>query len=144
MNYEQLINSRNRPLSKYSIENTTPITSSITVDTNVITKKRCSAETANAAILSQKRRTIKKLNHHKQSISNENVKQDLINEKNNQINSDINIQQIDDELLKRLSQGKRTKKISIDNSFFFLGLDFVYVDKRTDIRWIGQKLDQNQ
>ncbi len=124
MHYEQLSNSRNnnRPLSKFSIENTTPtslLTSSISVDTSGIIKKRYSAETANAAILSRKRRTIKKFNHG--LISNENLKQDLISDRINQTNSDIIIDQIDDELLKRLSQ------------------DFVYHDKRTGIRWIGTK-----
>jgi ABC-type molybdenum transport system ATPase subunit/photorepair protein PhrA len=107
MHYEQFSNSRNRPLSKYSIENTTPIplTSSIGVDTSGITKKRYSAETANAAILSRKRRTITKLNH--RLISNENHKQGLSSDRINQSSSNIVIDQIDDELLKRLSQGKK-------------------------------------
>jgi hypothetical protein len=121
MHYEQFSNSRNRPLSKYSIENTTPIplTSSIGVDTSGITKKRYSAETANTAILSRKRRTITKLNHG--LISNENHKQGLLSDRINQSSSNIVIDQIDDELLKRLSQ------------------DFVYVDKQTGLRWIGTK-----
>ncbi|CAF0891935.1 unnamed protein product [Adineta steineri] len=112
---KKLSNSRNRPLSKFSIENTTPQTSSsITIDTSGITKKRNSAETANAAILSRKRRVITKLNH--ELISNENIKQE-----SSSSSSDITIDQIDDELLRRLSQ------------------DFVYIDKQTGIRWIGTK-----
>jgi hypothetical protein len=122
IHYEQFSNSRNRPLSKFSIENTTPnipVTSSIGVDTSGITKKRFSAETANAAILSRKRRTITKLNQG--LISNENLKQGLLSDRINQSSSDIIIDQIDDELLRRLSQ------------------DFVYMDKRTGLRWIGTK-----
>ncbi len=106
IHYEQFSNSRNRPLSKFSIENTTPnipVTSSIGVDTSGITKKRFSAETANAAILSRKRRTITKLNQG--LISNENLKQGLLSDRINQSSSDIIIDQIDDELLRRLSQG---------------------------------------
>ncbi len=106
MHYEQFSNSRNRPLSKFSIENTTPnpsLTSSIAVDTSGITKKRFSGETTNAPIFSRKRRTIKKLNQG--LISNENLKQDSISDRINQTNSNIIIDQIDDELLKRLSQG---------------------------------------
>jgi hypothetical protein len=100
-NMKKLSKSRQRPLSKFSIENTTPIlpplTSSITIDTSGITKKRNSAETANAAILSRKRRTITKL------ISNENIKQELLSDR---VDGSITIDQIDDELLRRLSQGK--------------------------------------
>jgi len=106
MHYEQFSNSRNRPLSKFSIENTTPnpsLTSSIVVDTSGITKKHYSMETMNAPIFSRKRRTMKKLNQG--LISNENLKQDSISDRINQTNSDIIIDQIDDELLKRLSQG---------------------------------------
>jgi hypothetical protein len=79
--------------------------------------------------LSRKRRTIPKLNH--ESISNENIKQEVSS-------SDILIDQIDDELLQRLSQGKenKLKRIQSKCSIF---LDFVYIDKRTGIRWIGTK-----
>jgi hypothetical protein len=122
IHYEQFPNSRHRPLSKFSIENTTPtslLTSSITVDTSGITKKRYSAETANAAILSRKARTMKK--HHQNLISNENHKQDSSSDRINSSTSEIIIDQIDDELLRRLSQ------------------DFVYLDKRTGLRWIGTK-----
>ncbi|CAF1003570.1 unnamed protein product [Adineta ricciae] len=110
-NLKKLSNTRCRPLSKFSIENTTP-TSSMSFDASGISKKRHSAETANAAMLSKKRRTIAKLTP--DSVSNENVKQEATS-------ADIIIDQIDDELLRRLSQ------------------DFVYVDKRTGIRWIGTK-----
>jgi hypothetical protein len=103
MHYEQFPNSRNRPLSKVSIENTTP-TPLLTVDTSGMTKKRCSAETANAAILSRKPRGMKKYHHG--LISNENHKQDSSSNRINPSSSDILIDQIDDELLRRLSQGK--------------------------------------
>ncbi|UJR16377.1 hypothetical protein I4U23_003280 [Adineta vaga] len=110
-NLKKLSNSRNRPLSKFSIENTTPV-SSIGIDTSGISKKRNSAETANAALLSRKRRAITKVTP--ELVSNENIKQETTS-------TDILINQIDDELLRRLSQ------------------DFVYDDKRTGIRWIGGK-----
>ena len=107
-----------RPLSKFSIENTTP------VETSVMSKKRPSAESANAAIVSRKRRAPTKL------VSNENIEQEALNERRTDLS-------IDDELLKRLSQGKTITSKS--RSFFFLGLEFVYHDQRTGLRWIGTK-----
>lgn len=127
MHYEQLSNSRSRPLSKFSIENTTPtatalpLTSSIAVDTSGITKKRCSAETANAAILSRKRRTMKKF--HQGLISNENQKQELLTDRNSSSTSDIVIEQIDDELLKRLSQGRKERK----NFHMIIFINFLFL-----------------
>ncbi|CAF3367285.1 unnamed protein product [Rotaria sp. Silwood1] len=121
-NIKKFSNTRNRPLSKFSIENTTPTTpiiSTISLDTSGLTKKRHSTETSNSTILSRKRRTITKLNQ--ELISNENIKQESIIDRLNGTSSDIIIDQIDDELLKRLSQ------------------DFVYIDKQTGIRWIGTK-----
>lgn len=108
--YEQFPSSRNRPISKLSIENTTP-----NETTGCPTKKRNSAETANQAILSRKRRNINKFNR-----PNENHKHDS-SANTNHSTTDINIEQIDDELLKRLSQ------------------DFVYTDKNTGLRWIATK-----
>ena len=100
--YEQFdsttVKSRPRPLAKVSIENATPSTS-----TSEFAKKRSSAETANAAILSRKRRLISKVNPN--GISNENLDEELMNERRNSINGN----EIDDELLKRLSQGETTK-----------------------------------
>ena len=91
--YEQFDGkSRPRPLPKFAVENTTP------VDPNGISRKRTSAETANAAILVRKRRTINKIT--------ENLEQDSINHRKNESTTVDSIGQIDDELLKRLSQGK--------------------------------------
>lgn len=146
IHYEQFSNSRARPLSKFSIENTTPISllnsSTSTVDSSGLTKKRCSAETAKAAILSQKRRTMKKLHH--SSISNENARQETISDRMNpsSTSSNIVIEQINDELLKRLSQGKQTttKSFSTPRTLLFsFVVDFAYMDQRTGIRWIGTK-----
>ncbi|CAF2069875.1 unnamed protein product [Rotaria magnacalcarata] len=122
INIKKLNNARNRPISKFSIENTTPTTpliSTISVDTSGISKKRHSTETSSPTISSRKRRTITKVNQ--EIISNENIKQEPITDRLNGSSSDIIIDQIDDELLRRLSQ------------------DFVYVDKKTGIRWIGTK-----
>ncbi|CAF2635971.1 unnamed protein product [Rotaria sp. Silwood2] len=122
INIKKFSNTRNRPLSKFSIENTTPTTpviSTISVDTSGLTKKRHSTETSNSTILSRKRKTITKVNQ--ELISNENIKQESIIDRLNGSSSDIVIDQIDDELLKRLAQ------------------DFVYIDKQTGIRWIGTK-----
>jgi hypothetical protein len=94
--YEQLDSSKKLSKSRhrhFSIENTTPI--SIGVEPTGITKKSYSPETN---LLLRKRRTINKL------ISNENIKQESLPNRT----SDIIIDQIDDELLKRLSQGKKT------------------------------------
>jgi hypothetical protein len=88
--YEQLDSSKKLSKSRhrhFSIENTTPI--SIGIEPTGITKKSYSPETN---LISRKRRTINKL------ISNENIKQELI--------PNIIIDQIDDELLRRLSQGE--------------------------------------
>ncbi len=99
------------------------MTSSIGVDTSGITKKRFSAETANAAILSRKRRTITKLNQG--LISNENLKQGLLSDRINQSSSDIIIDQIDDELLRRLSQGnikiQQKEKMTVGFRFCLYG-----------------------
>jgi hypothetical protein len=99
------------------------LTSSIGVDTSGITKKRFSAETANAAILSRKRRTITKLNQG--LISNENLKQGLLSDRINQSSSDIIIDQIDDELLRRLSQGnikiQQKEKMTVGFRFCLYG-----------------------
>ncbi|CAF3366473.1 unnamed protein product [Rotaria socialis] len=122
INIKKLTNARNRPISKFSIENTTPTTpliSTISVDTSGISKKRHSTETSSPTISSRKRRTITKVNQ--EIISNENIKQEPIADHLNGSSSDIIIDQIDDELLRRLSQ------------------DFVYIDKKTGIRWIGTK-----
>lgn len=120
IHYEQFANSRARPLSKFSIENTTPVSlqnaSTTTVDSSGMTKKRYSAETANAAILSRKRRTMKKLHHG--SISNENARQESISDRLHPSSSNILIEQIDDELLKRLSQGEKPF-LSPINTFSF-------------------------
>ncbi|CAF1338565.1 unnamed protein product [Rotaria sordida] len=121
-NIKKFSNTRHRPLSKFSIENTTPTTpiiSTISIDTSGLTKKRHSTETSNSTILSRKRRTITKVNQ--ELISNENIKQESIIDRLNGSSSNIIIDQIDDELLKRLAQ------------------DFVYIDKQTGIRWIGTK-----
>lgn len=106
-NLKKLSNTRNRPLSKVSIENTTPTTpiiSTINIDTSGIAKKRHSTDISNANILARKRRSIAKVNQ--EVISNENIKQEPISDRLNGYSSDIVIEQIDDELLKRLSQGK--------------------------------------
>jgi hypothetical protein len=52
--------------------------------------------------------------------------------------NDSSIDTINDELLKRLAQGKIKLNFKV---FFFRNfcLDFVYLDKQTGIRWIGTK-----
>lgn len=98
-------------MSKFSIENTTPVSlSNSTGDSSGMTKKRYSAETANVAILSRKRRIMKKLHHG--SISNENARQESIADRLHPSSSNILIEQIDDELLKRLSEGKTPISLS--------------------------------
>ncbi|CAF4194785.1 unnamed protein product [Rotaria sp. Silwood2] len=121
---------RHKPLSKISLENTTPnpapslpLASSIGVDPNerIISKKRSSAEIATAAILSSnymRKKRIQRKNSDEtisNNINNNNIKHESIsiNDSSNEI--------INDELLKRLAQ------------------DFVYVSKQTGIRWIGTK-----
>lgn len=113
-NGKKVRKSRHRPLSKLSIENTTPLsaqpalstplTSSIGVDTNgiILSKKRSSAEIAAAAILSsnhmRKKRVQRKTSD--EIISNHNhIKQEFVSD------NDSTTEVINDELLKRLSQG---------------------------------------
>ncbi|CAF1500722.1 unnamed protein product [Rotaria sp. Silwood1] len=128
---------RHKPLSKNSLENTTPnpappppspppLTSSIGIDTNekIIPKKRSSAEIATAAILSSNHMRKKRI---QRKNSDETVTNNNNNNNNNNIKhesisiNDSSTEIINDELLKRLSQ------------------DFVYFDKQTGIRWIGTK-----
>jgi len=104
--------SRHRSLAKISIENATPLnppapplTSSIGVDTSeiIISKKRSSAEIAAAAILSsnhmRKKRVPRKTSD--EILSNNNhIKQELLTIDHSSPDN------INDELLKRLSQGK--------------------------------------
>lgn len=109
-NMKKISNSRNRPLSKVSIENTTPTTPLMStvsgVDTSGIKKRyHSSVETSNTTLLTRKRRAIPKLNQ--EIVSNENIKQEPISNRVNGLSSEIIIEQIDDELLKRLSQGKK-------------------------------------
>jgi hypothetical protein len=102
--------SRHRSLAKISIENATPLnppplTSSIGVDTSeiIISKKRSSAEIAAAAILSsnhmRKKRVPRKTSD--EILSNNNhIKHELLTIDHSSPDN------INDELLKRLSQGK--------------------------------------
>lgn len=152
-NGKKLRKPRQRQLSKISIENTTPnsastlavpsSTSSIGVDTNemVISKKRSSAEIAAAAILSSshlKRKRMSKKNVD-QTPSTVNVRPE------SEKVQDLSIETIDDELLKRLSQGidssfRVNQLISqIAQRFHWTVLDFVYVDQRTGLSWIATK-----
>ena len=100
-------------------------------------KKRSSAELAAAAILSsshlRKKRTIKK------SVDESNVPIDLRQHDDDE-DDDPSIVTINDELLKRLSQG-RIMKITLlfIRSFFFYSKDFAYLDQRTGLRWIARK-----
>jgi hypothetical protein len=102
--------SRHKPLSKVSIENTTPnhppLTASIGVDTTgiILSKKRSSAEIAAAAILSSnhmRKKRVQRKHSDEINANNNNIKQESIS-----IN-DSPTEIINDELLKRLSQGKR-------------------------------------
>lgn len=107
MNIKKLSNSRNRPLSKLSTENTTPtspLVSTINNDTSGFSKNRHTTETSNSSTLLRKRKAITKVNQ--ELISNENVKQESISDRLNGSSSERLIDQIDDEILKRLSQGK--------------------------------------
>jgi hypothetical protein len=59
--------------------------------------------------------------HHQNLISNENHKQDSSSDRINSSTSEIIIDQIDDELLRRLSQGKiKYKNKILEKHFFFL------------------------
>lgn len=89
-----------------------------------MSKKRPSAESANAALVSRKRRAPTKL------VSNENIEQEALSERKTDLS-------IDDELLKRLSQGETSTRER--RAFFIAGLEFVYHDQRTGLRWIGTK-----
>jgi len=106
-NRKKIRKSRHKPLSKVSIENTTPnhppLTASIGVDTTgiILSKKRSSAEIAAAAILSSNHMRKKRVQRkHSDEINSNNIKQESIS-----IN-DSPTEIINDELLKRLSQGK--------------------------------------
>ncbi|CAF1291147.1 unnamed protein product [Adineta steineri] len=132
-NGKKIRKTRHKSLSKTSIENTTPnslpsssspLTSSIGVDTTgiIVSKKRSSAEIAAAAILSSNHMRKKRVQRKNsdETVSNNNNNNNNIKQETISVN-DLSTEIINDELLKRLSQ------------------DFVYVDKRTGIRWIGTK-----
>lgn len=103
----------------------------------ILSKKRSSAELAAAAILSsshlRKKRTIKK------SVDESNGPIDL-RQHDDDDNDDPSIVTINDELLKRLSQGRISKiTLLFIRSFFFYSKDFAYLDQRTGLRWIARK-----
>jgi hypothetical protein len=125
-NGKRIRKSRHRSLSKISIENATPLNppssliSSIGVDTNeiILSKKRSSAEIAAAAILSSnhmRKKRVQRKNSDEILSNHNHIKHELL------AMNDSSTDNINDELLKRLSQ------------------DFVYMDKRTGLRWIGTK-----
>ena len=99
--------SRHRSLPKISVENATPSVPSVGAEPGgvILSKKRSSAELAAAAILSgshlRKKRVIKKIPEESQTPS------DLKH------NDDPAIVAINDELLKRLSQGEFSDLLSI-------------------------------
>lgn len=100
---------RHRPLSKFSTENTTPINnSSLNVEINGLAKKRTTTETSN--LISRKRKANTK--SHLNSIPNENVEQETSPESNSFSSTQDQIEQINDELMKRLSQGETRKEIN--------------------------------
>ena len=125
-NSKQIRKSRHRTISKVSIENTTPAnpvpstlsSSSSSIDTNgmILSKKRSCAEIAAAAILSSNHTRKKRVQRKKSDeiLSNNNsIKQELL-----AINHS-SIELINDELLKRLSQGKISSEIRTNHSFVF-------------------------
>ena len=136
---------RHRPLSKFSIENTTLMASSPTVstisiglETNGLAKKRTSTETSNMVMLEKKRKLMAKVTQ--DTVSNENLEHHTIADRINDSPTESNIEKIDDELLRRLSQGKKHDYYSYRILIHEMNnLDFVYLDQRTGIRWIGTK-----
>jgi hypothetical protein len=116
-NEKKIRKSRHKSLAKISIENKTPLplTSSIGVDTTgiIISKKRSSAEIAAAAILSSNHMRKKRIQRKNSDEINSNIKQESI------LISEPSPDSINDELLKRLSQG-----ISLFNLNKLFGLYF--------------------
>ena len=138
--YEQFdatVKSRPRPLPKFSIENASPSTStSESPSSNAFAKKRSSAETANAALLSRKRRLVSKVNPN--GVSNENLDDESTAERRNSTNGN----EIDDELLKRLSQGNERTHGEMTERISFLKILFISINEREiggSVRRLGRK-----
>jgi hypothetical protein len=117
LNEKKIRKSRHKSLAKISIENTTPNPpSSIVIDTTgiIISKKRSSAEIAAAAILSSNHMRKKRIQRKNSDETISNIKQESI------LINDASPDSINDELLKRLSQGKNNKNNKL--KIIYLGI----------------------